>query len=1263
MPNKLYYILITLALLVHIDGYSQLAGYAFYKELTIQNSQVAGSGSHINFPVLISEVDSDLIFSGSGGDVQNVNGFDIQFTAADGLTLLDHQIERYISTSGEYQAWVKIPTLSTSANTVIRMYYGNSAILTDQSTDNVWDANFTAVYHLTDDFLDKTSNNNDLANFGTTDNTSGQSAKCRDFALFDYLQAPNDPSIQISGDITLSTWIDPNSIQATTGDNVLMSFGGSTETTVDNQLYFFNIRDDNRLQLFWESGVAADQVAISINPIIIPGSGFTYVSVTRDVSTNEVTFYQDGLPLDFAAASYANDPTGGSTGVLRLGSDNQFAASDFDGSQDEVRISNSVRSADWTLTDFNSVNSPATFYSKGPEIISCDVGFNYAQLQVCANSSSMPLPTISGAPGGTFSSLPVGLSLNSSTGQIDISSSSTGNYSVTYAITGCPADSTVSYDIIAVDNPNFSYLSANYCTNDPDPVALITGTLGGTFSAPAQVSINSSNGQIDVSASTPGGPYSIKYVTPGPLCPDSSTFNITIFDGAEADFNYVTAQHCLDNTIESPVINGTPGGNFTASPAGIVVDFSSGDINLGTSGAGNFDVYYTSPNGCVDTFSVNLIGLDDASFTYPQSSYCQEDMDPSPNLTGTPLGSYSEPTGNLSLNTTTGDIDLSMSTPGASYTITYTTPGPECPVSGTFGITIIAMGDPTFNYSQAAYCQYDTDPAAVVTGTGGGTFVEPTGTLTINSGDGTIDLDAGPTGTYWIVYTTPGLCQKSDSVQVTINIDDDASFNYPQAQYCQTELNPVANITGTTGGTFSSTAGISIIDNLAGEIDLAGSTPNATYTITYTTPGPQCPVSGTFDVTITAIEDASFSYTSNNYCQDELNQTPSVSGVSGGVFSTSSAITLLSPITGEVDIMGSPIGGAYKIYYTSPGPLCPGLDSFDISIGLVEDPSFSYPLTSYCENDINPSPTIDGTSGGTFSANASVSIDVNTGTIDLSNSTPGGPYDITYMTPGPACVRDSIFYITIVAIDDPSFQYTSNFYCELDLDQVPSVSGTAGGSWTANPAGLSIDSNSGTIDIAGSTTNTLFTIQYLSPGQCPDSSTFEITIDNAVAADAGPDQILNAQYSTTLEAVDPTIGTGLWSVSNASQIANNVDPLSGITELPVGITYCYWTVSNGVCPSVTDTMRIQVNDLAIPDVITPNGDGHNDAYVVPGIENRTNSIEILNRWGQTVYSQENYQNDWEGTDLNGELLPDDTYFFILTIEDEPSTSGFIVIKT
>jgi biopolymer transport protein ExbB len=148
--------------------------YSFRNKLTINGSQVCGGSSLSNFTILVQLTTNKLKVTGSGGLVNNTNGYDIVFTAADGSTKLDHQIDHYTGTAGDYGAWVRIPTLLAGAgnNTDIYMYYGSSTVSTDPSVATTWDANFKTIYHFQNgNFNDATSNGMNSTNHGTTNLT------------------------------------------------------------------------------------------------------------------------------------------------------------------------------------------------------------------------------------------------------------------------------------------------------------------------------------------------------------------------------------------------------------------------------------------------------------------------------------------------------------------------------------------------------------------------------------------------------------------------------------------------------------------------------------------------------------------------------------------------------------------------------------------------------------------------------------------------------------------------------------------------------------------------------------------------------------------------------------------------------------------------------------------------------------------------------------------------------------------------------------
>lgn len=105
----------------------------------------------------------------------NSNGYDIVFAESDGSEIFKHEIEKYDETTGEYVAWVKIPTLSGTSHTRIYMYYGSSDVSGDtQHVSDVWSSCYKGVWHLKEDpsctapqMDDSTSNSNDFTTIGS----------------------------------------------------------------------------------------------------------------------------------------------------------------------------------------------------------------------------------------------------------------------------------------------------------------------------------------------------------------------------------------------------------------------------------------------------------------------------------------------------------------------------------------------------------------------------------------------------------------------------------------------------------------------------------------------------------------------------------------------------------------------------------------------------------------------------------------------------------------------------------------------------------------------------------------------------------------------------------------------------------------------------------------------------------------------------------------------------------------------------------------
>ncbi len=602
------------------------------------------------------------------------------------------------------------------------------------------------------------------------------------------------------------------------------------------------------------------------------------------------------------------------------------------------------------------------------------------------------------------------------------------------------------------------------------------------------------------------------------------------------------------------------------------------------------------------TLTITVNELDDPSFTYDSTTYCTNDSNTAPTITGLAGGTFSSTTG-LSIDPDTGNIDISNSTPGP-YTITYTTAG-TCPNTSDFVLDVILSDDPSFSYNANSYCTSDSNPTPIISGTTGGAFSSTTG-LSIDPNTGSIDIGNSTPGSYQVTYTTTGVCPESSEVSVTIVAVDDPGFAYDNTSYCKSAIDPTPTITGTTGGVFSSTSGLSI-DPTTGSIDIGNSTPGS-YQVTYTTAG-ICPDSSEVSVTIVTLDDPGFAYGNTSYCTSATDPTPTITGTTGGAFSSTTGLSI-DPTTGSIDI-GNSTPGSYQVTYTTAG-ICPESSEVSVTIVAVDDPSFAYDNTSYCTSAIDPTPTITGTTGGTFSSTAGLSIDPTTGSIDIANSTPGS-YQVTYTTAG-ICPDSSEVSVTIVAVDDPSFAYDNTSYCTSATNPTPTITGTTGGIFSST-TGISIDQNSGLIDLSQSTPGT-YVITYTTTGICADSSDITVNISalpNVAITNNSPTLIANSINGATYQWINCDTNEPIAGATNSSFTATE----NGSYAVDIIVNDCS---QRSLCVTLENVDAEEVdNELSLSKLYpNPTKDGK-----VTITLSKVRSIIVYNNYGRKVFETTN----------------------------------------
>jgi gliding motility-associated-like protein len=140
-----------------------------------------------------------------------------------------------------------------------------------------------------------------------------------------------------------------------------------------------------------------------------------------------------------------------------------------------------------------------------------------------------------------------------------------------------------------------------------------------------------------------------------------------------------------------------------------------------------------------------------------------------------------------------------------------------------------------------------------------------------------------------------------------------------------------------------------------------------------------------------------------------------------------------------------------------------------------------------------------------------------------------------------------------------------------------------------------------------------------------------------------------------------------------NQVGNSIDLYnqSQLKDTIITITYqiCDETIPT-LCDVAEVTILIKgpVNNTGtapfFPNGYSPNNDGKNDSFEILGIEEiPENNLEVYNRWGQLVYSKEDYINQWEGNNDNQNELIEGTYFYIfINTVTNFKYNGYVIIK-
>jgi gliding motility-associated-like protein len=749
---------------------------------------------------------------------------------------------------------------------------------------------------------------------------------------------------------------------------------------------------------------------------------------------------------------------------------------------------------------------------------------------ICQSAGGTTSPTLSATGGGGYTSSPAGLSINPSTGVINIGASTPNTYTVTYLVgtalpSACNATGNTIITILPDVNPAWTPPASICATAGSINLnTLITGTAGGSWGGTG-VSGNTFN------PAGLSGNIAVTYTVGTAPCVENSVQNINVIPDVDPGWTPPAPICANAGSINlNTLITGTAGGSWggtgvsgnTFNPAGL---------------SGNISITYTVGTApCTENSvqNINVIPDVDPGWT-PPAPICANGgpINLSALVTGTAGGSWGG----------TGVSGTNFNPAGLSgnIAVTYTVGTAPCTEQSIQNINVIPDVDPGWT-PPAPICANGgpINLSALVTGTAGGSW-GGTGV------SGTNFNPAGLSGNISVTYTVGTAPCTEQSVQ-NINVipDVDPSWTSPGA-ICESggiiSLPPF--VTGTAGGSWGGTGVSGTNFNPAG---LSGN-----IAVTYTVGTAPCTENLVLNINVIINPDASWTPPAP-ICESAgiISLTPLVTGTAGGTWSGSG-------VTGtNFDPTG--LSGNIPVTYTVGTAPCTEQSVQNINVVPDVDPSWT-PPASICETagSISLTPLVTGTAGGTWSGSGVSGTTFNPA--GLSGNIP-----VTYTVGTAPCVETSVQNINVIPDVDPSWTPPAPI-CEAagTISLTPLVTGTAGGTWSGSgvtgtnfdPTGLS-----GNIPVT-------YTVGAV---PCVETSVQNINVVPDVDPGWTPPTICENAGTISLTPLVTGTAGGTWSGSGVT--GTNFDPTGLSGNIPV-------TYTVGTAPCVETSVQ---NINVVPDV-------------------------------------------------------------------------------
>jgi gliding motility-associated-like protein len=176
--------------------------------------------------------------------------------------------------------------------------------------------------------------------------------------------------------------------------------------------------------------------------------------------------------------------------------------------------------------------------------------------------------------------------------------------------------------------------------------------------------------------------------------------------------------------------------------------------------------------------------------------------------------------------------------------------------------------------------------------------------------------------------------------------------------------------------------------------------------------------------------------------------------------------------------------------------------------------------------------------------------------------------------------------------------------------------------------------------------NAVYTVTASLNG-CIKTKNVSISIKPNPVISAGPDKTIVQGDEVMLEGNATNYSSFNWSPASTLTNANLMTP---VAKPSATTTYTLTVKDFNNCTSTDDVLVTVIPYCLNPmNAFTPNGDGINDQWLASRGQGctRQTAVAVYNRYGQAVYKNDNYNNDWDGK-YNGKPVADGTYYYVIT---------------